>query len=202
MAGKRNWGGTTLTDRKASRRERLLEAGIELLGDEDGPMVSVRAACRTAGLTERYFYESFKDRDEFALAVYEHVGTRAHRTLVEAVAGSPREPRARAEAAVTAFVELMLDDPRKGRVLLLAPMTDPTLSARGVALLPAFAELVREQLPAGTDEADRQMTAIGFVGALTHLFVAYLSGTLQVSRDALIEHCVRLLCRTDTPRPA
>ena len=81
MAGKRNWAGTTLTGRKASRREQLIEAGIELLGDEDGPMVSVRTACRTAGLTERYFYESFTDRDELALAVYEHVGSQAHRTL-------------------------------------------------------------------------------------------------------------------------
>ena len=33
-----------------------------------GPAVTVRAVCRQAGLTERYFYESFTDRDEFVRA--------------------------------------------------------------------------------------------------------------------------------------
>lgn len=193
MTEKRKWSGTTLTDRKALRREQLIEAGIGLLGDEDGSAVTVRAVCRAAGLTERYFYESFTDRDAFVLAVYEYVGAQAHQALVDAVPDSSQDSRKRAEAAVTAFVRLMLDDPRKGRVLLLAPTTDLALSARGVALLPAFASLVREQLPPRTDETDREMTAIGFVGALTHLFIAYLNGMLQVSREALIDHCVRLL---------
>lgn len=194
MTGKRTWGGTTLSDRKAARREQLVEAGIGLLGDKDGSAVSVRAVCRRSGLTERYFYESFVDRDDFVLAVYEHVGAQAHESLVAAVADTAGESEARARAAVTAFVKLMIDDPRRGRVLLLAPTTDSTLSARGVALLPAFAALIREQLPDRTDETDRQLTAIGFVGALTHLFIAYLNGTVRVTREALIDHCVRMLC--------
>jgi AcrR family transcriptional regulator len=197
--GSRTWGGTTLTDRRAARRAQLLEAGLDLLGNEGLPAVSVRAVCRHAKLTERYFYESFADRDELVLAVYEDVGARARQALVDAIPDSTGDPVARAEAAVTAFVELMLDDPRKGRVLLLAPTTDPTLSARGVALLPAFAELVREQLPTRTDELDRQMTAIGLVGALANLFIAYLNGTLRAGRDELVAHCVRLLSRADSP---
>ncbi|WP_158885788.1 TetR/AcrR family transcriptional regulator [Amycolatopsis anabasis] len=196
--GSRTWGGTTLTDRKAARREQLLAAGLDLLGNEGIPAVSVRAVCRHAKLTERYFYESFADREELVLAVYEGVAAQAHQALVDAVPDSSRDPEVRAEAAVTAFVELMLDDPRKGRVLLLAPTTDPTLSARGVSLLPAFAALVREQLPTRTSELDREMTAIGLVGALANLFIAYLNGTLEVSREQLIAHCVRLLSRAET----
>lgn len=198
--GKRSWTGTTLTDRKATRRDLLLDAGIALLGDEEGSAVSVRAACRRAGLTERYFYESFTDRDAFVLAVYEHVAEQAHRTLVEAIPDSAGDPESRADAAVTAFVSLMLDNPDKGRVLLLAPTSDSTLSTRGVALLPAFAALVREQLPPRTDELDREMTAIGLVGALTNLFIAYLNGTLDVTREHLVAHCVRLLIRSAAAR--
>ncbi|QFU90753.1 TetR/AcrR family transcriptional regulator [Amycolatopsis sp. YIM 10] len=191
----RTWGGTTLTDRKAARRAQLIEAGIDLLGAEAGPAVSVRAVCRHAKLTERYFYESFADRDEVVLAAYEHVGQAARQALIDAVEDSSPEPEERARAAVTAFVELIIDDPRKGRVLLLAPLSDPALSSRGVELLPAFAALIREQLPPGAAEVDRNMTAIGLVGALANLFIAYLGGLLEVSREHLIDHCVRLLAR-------
>ncbi|WP_216205015.1 TetR/AcrR family transcriptional regulator [Amycolatopsis aidingensis] len=193
----RTWGGTTLSDRRAARREQLLEAGLELLGTGGSPAVSVRAVCRRAKLTERYFYESFTDREELVLAVYERVAAEAHEVLVRSVSDAPRSATERAEAAVTAFVQLMLDDPRKGRVLLLSPMTDPTLSRRGVELLPAFAALIREQLPGKADELDREMTAIGLVGALANLFIAHLDGSLDASRDRLVAHCVRLLSRAD-----
>ena len=192
----RTWAGTTLDDRKAVRREQLIETGLELLGTEKP--VSVRAVCRHAKLTERYFYESFADREELVLAVYERVGSQAHQALVDAVRETA-EPDARAEAAVTAFVELMVDDPRKGRVLLLAPMTDPALSRRGLELLPAFAELVRGQLSGG-DDVERQMVAVGLVGALGNVFIAYLNGTLQVSRERLVAHCVRLVLGADSGR--
>jgi AcrR family transcriptional regulator len=191
----RTWAGTTLDDRKAARRARLLAAGLDLLGTAGSAAVSVRAVCRHAKLTERYFYENFADREELVVAVYEHVAGQLRQALIDAVPDTRAEPAARAEAAVTAFVELMVDDPRKGRVLLLAPVTDPALSARGVALLPAFAALIREQLPDRMAADEREMTALGLVGALANLFTGYLAGTLRVSRDRLTAHCVDLLAR-------
>jgi AcrR family transcriptional regulator len=192
---KRSWAGTTLTDRKAARRDQLLAAGLDLLGTQGSAAVSVRAVCRHAKLTERYFYENFADREQLVLAVYERVAADARQALVDAVPDARGKPADRAKAAVTAFVELMVDDPAKGRVLLLAPITEPALSARGVALLPAFAALIREQLPERLEGAEREMTALGLVGSLTNLFTAYLGGALKVSRERLIDHCVRLLAR-------
>ncbi|PRX45167.1 TetR family transcriptional regulator [Prauserella shujinwangii] len=189
----RTWAGTTLDDRRAARRRLLLDTGLELLGTGSAAAVSVRAVCRHARLTERYFYENFTDRDELVLAVYDEVVTEAHRALVGAVESSGPGPRQRAEAAVRAFVALILDDPRKGRVLLLSPVTDPTLSRRGVERLPMFAALVREQLADRADEEDREMTATALVGALANVFSAYLAGTLAVSRERLTAHCVRLV---------
>ncbi|PXY30130.1 TetR family transcriptional regulator [Prauserella sp. PE36] len=189
----RTWAGTTLTDRRAMRRRQLLDAGLDLLGSGGSGAVSVRAVCRQSKLTERYFYENFADRDELILAVYEGVVHDAHRTLVEAVDTAGRGAEARAEAAVTAFVTLILDDPRKGRVLLLAPLADPALNRRGTERIPMFAELVREQLSDKVDEGDRAMTATALVGGLANLFTAYLGGSLDVSRERLIAHCVRLV---------
>ena len=72
----------------------------------------MRAVCRAAGLTERYFYESFTDRDEFVRAVYDDVCSASDGGAD--ASDSPRD-------AVERFVALMVDDPARGRVLLLAP---------------------------------------------------------------------------------
>lgn len=190
----RTWSGSTLADRRATRRGQLLDAGLDLLGTGGSGALAVRAVCRRARLTERYFYESFGDREELLLAVYGRVADEAHRALAGAVAAAGPDPRARASAAVNAFVDLITDDPRKGRVLLLEPLADPVLSRRGGELLPAFAALVREQLGGASDaDAEVRMTSIALVGALVHLFVGYLDGTLGVPRDRLVAHCVRLL---------
>ncbi|HEY3711805.1 MAG TPA: TetR/AcrR family transcriptional regulator [Amycolatopsis sp.] len=191
----RTWAGTTLDDRRAARRGQLVSAGLDLLGTEGSAAVSVRAVCRQAKLTERYFYESFADREELVAAVYEHVGEQAREALAAAVRDAP-DGRQRAERAVTAFVELVLDDPRLGRVLLLAPLTDPALTRRGLHLMPVFAALVGEQLTRG-DETGRRLVAIGLVGALSNIFIAHLDGTLRIGRERLVAHCVRLVLEAD-----
>jgi AcrR family transcriptional regulator len=211
-ADERVWGGTTLDARRQSRRERLLEVGFELLGGPDGAAaVTVRSVCRHAKLTDRYFYESFADREELLVAVYDRVGAEAREVLTDAVRAAvsgPATPEALARAAVLAFLGLLTGDPRKGRVLLLAPMSDPTLSARALALQPAFAELVRVQLACtddpgtgmaeagggpGPDELAQRLTAFALIGALTQLFVRWVDGSLAVAADELTEYCVRLL---------
>ena len=116
------WSGVPLRERPALRRDELLSAGITLLGSPDGPGLTVRAVCRAAGLTERYFYESFTDRDEFVAAAYDEVCATAMSTLMES--DSPR-------SAVERFVALMVDDPVRGRVLLLAPEAEPVLARSG-----------------------------------------------------------------------
>lgn len=194
----RTWGGRSLADRRAERRERLLAAAYDLLGTRGAAAVTVRGVCRAARLTERYFYESFADRAELLVAVHAHVAEEARAALAAAVAAAPPEPVARANAAVEAFVELLQDDPRRGRVLLTEVFADEVLTRVGVASIPRFAALLVEQIHVaygadGPDELDAQLTSVALVGALAHLFVAWLDGTLEVSRERLARHVVGLL---------
>lgn len=182
----------TLAQRRETRRAALLSNGIALLGSKDGPAVSVRAVCRTSGLTERYFYESFTDRDEFVRTVYAEVGETGRSALVAAVAAAS-STRERAAAAVDAFVKLMVDDPAMGRVLLVAPLSEPALGGRGLELMPGFVGLVHDQLSAVTDPVDKELVAVGVVGALTNLFIGYLDGAISATRDRLVTHCVNLV---------
>lgn len=178
------WSGVPLPDRQALRRDELIAAGVTLLGSAGGPALTVRAVCRDAGLTERYFYESFGDRDEFVRAVYDDVCNRAVTALMSA--GTPRE-------AVEQFVTLMVDDPVRGRVLLLAPQVEAVLIHSGAEWMPSFIELLQSKLTAISDPVLQKMTATGLIGALTALFTAYLDGRLAASREQFIDYCVELL---------
>jgi AcrR family transcriptional regulator len=178
------WSGVPLPDRQALRRDELIAAGVTLLGSAGGPALTVRAVCRDAGLTERYFYESFSDRDEFVRAVYDDVCNRAVTALMSA--GTPRE-------AVERFVALMVDDPVRGRVLLLAPQVEAVLIHSGAEWMPSFIELLQGKLTAISDPVLQKMTATGLIGALTALFTAYLDGRLAASREQFIDYCVELL---------
>ena len=178
------WSGVPLEDRQALRRDELVAAGVQLLGEESGPAVTVRAACRQAGLTERYFYESFADRDEFVRAVYDDVCTRAMSTLMSAT--TPRE-------AVERFVALMVDDPVRSRVLLLAPAVEPVLVQSGAEWMPGFIDLLQRKLTQIGDPVRQKMIATGLIGGLTTLFTAYLDGSLAATREQFIDYCVEML---------
>jgi AcrR family transcriptional regulator len=178
------WSGVPLPDRQALRRDELIAAGVTLLGSAGGPALTVRAVCRDAGLTERYFYESFSDRDEFVRAVYDDVCNRAVTALMSAA--TPRE-------AVERFVALMVDDPVRGRVLLLAPQVEAVLIHSGAEWMPSFIELLQSKLTAISDPVLQKMMATGLIGALTALFTAYLDGRLAASREQFIDYCVDLL---------
>ncbi|HEY4795002.1 MAG TPA: TetR family transcriptional regulator, partial [Mycobacterium sp.] len=69
----RPYGGVDAADRLATRRARLLEAGLDLLGGDVAADLTVRGVCRQAGVAARYFYESFADKDEFVGAVFDSV---------------------------------------------------------------------------------------------------------------------------------
>jgi AcrR family transcriptional regulator len=178
------WSGVPLEDRQALRRDELVAAGVQLLGEKSGPAVTVRAACRQSGLTERYFYESFADRDEFVRAVYDDVCTRAMSTLMSAT--TPRQ-------AVERFVALMVDDPVRGRVLLLAPAVEPVLVRSGAEWMPNFIDLLQRKLTEIGDPVRQKMIATGLIGGLTTLFTAYLDGRLEATREQFIDYCVEML---------
>jgi AcrR family transcriptional regulator len=178
------WSGVPIENRQALRRDDLIAAGTTLLGGEAGPALTVRAVCREAGLTERYFYESFADRDEFVRAVYDDVCARAMETLMSAT--TPRE-------AVERFVALMVDDPVRGRVLLLAPEVEPVLARSGAEWMPSFIDLLQRKLTTISDPVVQNMAATGLIGALSALFSAYLDGRLAATRKEFIDYCVALL---------
>lgn len=196
----RTWAGRTMAERQEDRRTRLLEAGIALIAAGGGQAVTVRAVCRESGLTSRYFYEQFTDRDDFAVAVFGAVADECAAAVAAAVAQVTSVEEV-AAAAVDAVVGLALDEPDKGRVLFVAPMTDPALFAARDERLPVMAHMIADQFPARDGDEVRALKAASLVGALGHVFYLYVSGVLDVSREVFVAHCVDLLTTIALMRP-
>lgn len=191
------YGGVSAQDRRADRRERLLDAGLELLGTEGWQATTVRGVCQRANLNARYFYESFSGLDELLVAVFERIATEARAAVLQAVDEDPEDFEATVRAAIGAFVALMTDDPRKGRVAFVEALGSEALMRRRLDTLQEFAELlaayVRGLAGAGDpDEETVQLTAQVLLGGLTEALIAWLEGRLHVSREKLVEHCAAL----------
>src|ERR1700760_3307724 len=69
-ASARPYGGLAMAERVAARRARFVEAGVELFGTQGFRGATVRGVCAAAGLTDRYFYESFATLEALLAAVY------------------------------------------------------------------------------------------------------------------------------------
>ena len=107
-------------------------------------------------------------------------------------AKTPRE-------AVEQFVELMVDDPVRGRVLLLAPAVVPILTQSGAEWMPNLIDLLQRKLSQIGDSVLQKMIATSLVGGLTSLFTAYLNGQLGATRGQFIDYCVNMLFITAAP---
>jgi AcrR family transcriptional regulator len=197
----RPYAGVDAGERRAARRARLMEAALDLLGREGWQATTVRAICSQARLTPRYFYESFADRDELLLALFDELAREAAEHVLEAVVSAEHDARAKAGAAIAAFVGLVTDDPRKARVLFVEAMGSEPLARRRFETVRMFARLVAEQGREfygleGNDGALVDTTALMLVGGLAETLLSWLDGSLHVTREQLIEDCTDLFVVT------
>jgi AcrR family transcriptional regulator len=197
----RSYRGASGAERAADRRARLLAAGLDLLGTEGLAATTMTAVCARAGLTERYFYESFPNRDGLLLAVFDEVVEELQRVVLVAVEGAPNDARAKARAAIAAFVELLTDDPRKGRIAVIEAVGSEPIARRRLEALRRFAALIADQARefyAPPRSADRvvELTAFMLVGGLAETLIAWFDGSLEGTREELIEHCTDLYVAT------
>jgi AcrR family transcriptional regulator len=195
------YGGVEASERIAVRRAALIEAALQLLGTEGWSATTVRAVCAQANLTPRYFYESFKDLDELLLAVFDDIAADAAADVLSAVDTAPDDTKAKAHAAIAAFVVFITDDPRRARVLFIEAMGAEPLARRRFATVRMFAGLVAQQARSFyrlSDEPDPlvELTALMLAGGLAESLLAWLDGTLTLTREQLIELCTDLFVAT------
>ncbi len=186
------WVGLSADDRRADRRELLLDAAFELLGTEGWAGTTVRAVCQAARLNPRYFYEGFDDLDGLVVAVYDRLVAQLGDEVMAAVLAAGDDARAQVRAAVGCIVAFVDEDRRRARVLYVEALGNEALNRRRLETahqLVTAVELAAVErygpLPAG--EHIGRIGAAVLVGGAGELIVSWLDGRIEISREQLVD---------------
>ena len=197
----RPYGGLAMEERVAARRARFVEAGVELFGTQGFRGATVRGICAAAGLTDRYFYESFASLESLLAAVYGSLTERFAKRLTEESFASEgwRGDAAAVERQVTAAYELWFDtvrDARVARILLVEILgVSPEMDALYEASARAMAALTIMPL-AGTlpnlklSKARRELLGRALVGAALQVAKMWMTGGYKLARRDVVRTCV------------
>ena len=183
----RPYRGIAANDRVASRRDALMQAGLHVFDTEGWSALSARRVCEAAGLTRRYFYESFQDLDALVAAIFVSITgevTAAIRATIKDEALTLEERMERAVAAGMATLDPLV----KGRFLVAAQRAGGSVTLHRAAVHDEMAMLVRRALCAThqgrqrpIEPADAAIAARMALGAVLALLDCWFEGEVQLS---------------------
>ena len=188
----RRYAGRGADERRAERRRRLLDAGLELFGTRGYAATTIEALYTEARLAPRHFYEQFGGREELLRAVYDEGIEAVTSAVAQARTTAPTDVRGRVEAILTAFAGAMLSDARRARIAYLeAPGTSRRLERHARAVVRGFARVVQEEAESAAargllPERDYSLTAMLLVGGTNAILLDWLGGEQERTIDAIV----------------
>ncbi|WP_405489580.1 TetR/AcrR family transcriptional regulator [Nocardia sp. NBC_00511] len=200
----RKYSGVPLEERVRQRRTAILESALELFGGAGYAATSIKQLCRGAGLTERYFYESFTDREACLAALYDELSEGMRTATGTALAAAEPELGALTVAGIDAFVRYLTADPRRARVVFIEVVgISPAMEQRRHRILREFTDVVTTTWQAGgprtLTRADR-LTATALVGGVNHLLVDWLMDGQRDEPAELTAVCAQLFTAASETR--
>jgi AcrR family transcriptional regulator len=199
----RPYRGLGPDERRAQRRARLIEAAVAVYGERGYRNATVKAVCESAGLTERYFYESFANSDELLIAGFNAVTFGVFGEVMAAAEDAGRSRKARSRAMLQSYFAALQREPRSARVFLV--------EIRGVSreVDKAFDAALREigrqvaQVVAPPQAQDDELLQAGVIGGIIHIALRWIEQGYEPSLDVVTDTALRLgmvLARAPAPR--
>lgn len=197
----RPWRGVGPEQRVAERRERLLAAALEVFATQTFHATKVREVCKAAGLTERYFYESFAGKEELLRELARQIVDDFLAAAAPSLALAASDIDATIDGAVGAAVHSLTDDPRRARILFVEVVgVSPQLEDERREVIATLAEVCRRGVEAaglasGDQSVEIELVARAVIGAAAEILVAYVREELPIDQEQLIDHVRRLMRR-------
>lgn len=195
-SSERTYAGQSTSERAEARRRALIEATLDVAVEGGWRQVTVDRVTERAGLSKRYFYESFSGVDEAAEAVVGRVASDLMGAIVIA-RSQPLEIPELAHATIDALVRHLTEDPRRVRVLFgdLA-MSEASAEHRANAIKLIATDVVtiaREihRAPKIEDPIIEAAAAL-LIGGTGQAILSWLAGDLPGDRDDLVESLAAL----------
>ncbi len=193
----RKYRGMSRDARRAQRRRQFIEAGHVIFGSEGYQAASVKKLCRAAELTERYFYESFKRREDLFAACYDEKLDTLFATLLASLAPDARRIDEVVEGGLLRLFESLRDDSHMARILLIeiygVPYDQQRLYERSIS---RFSDIVlqftQRYIPqAPTDpNVDLGLLATGLVGVCIQMAQRWVIEGCRQSPQQLTANCM------------
>ena len=184
----RSYRGRSALERTEERRERLVEAAITVLAAQ-GERATMTAICHQAGLTERYFYESFANRDAALVAALDHVSDEIATDAVRVLQETAGPVEDRVLAMTRAFAEWAPPGPSAR----WSPWCSRARRAAAGSAQRADRPVRRHRRARGSHVVRRGRVAgrpgpgagIVFIGGLAELVASWLTGEADLDPDQL-----------------
>ena len=187
MISTRLYSGRTPQARQSERRERLWKAGRRLFGTIDYQRVTVLSICKEAGLTQRYFYESYTNTeslfDEVHCRISDRIASMIAITEIARQAGAAEGRR----GLLAAYFTEIRRDPVAARVFLAEPAGD-AFATHQVRLRwqQIFGSLLMSSGSAPASELPA-FVRNGLISALRGISAAWLEEGFATSIDGVTE---------------
>jgi AcrR family transcriptional regulator len=188
----RPYRGVPHDERRAQRRVQLIEAAIAVYGEHGYRLATVKRVCEAAGLTERYFYESFGNSEELLIASYNAVTYAVLDEVVAAGLAAGNHPVARAQAMLHTYFAALQREPLSARVFLV--------EIRGVsrAVDKAFDASLRVigkrvmTLIAPSQVAADPLLEAGMIGGVIHIALRWIEDDYMPPINAAVASALRV----------
>ena len=194
----RLYGGLSAPERRAERRERLLDAGLELFGTVGFLKTTIPMLCSASGVTARHFYEEFDSREALLRTLYDRIAETVLERTVEALRASERSMPDRIHDSTEAYFRFLTSDPRLAQIYTIEAVgMHAELETHRRAKREDFVKkLTKAAARVETSSVDSRLLSAAIAGAAHDLLLEWVLAPRRPSVDKLIETITTLWVRT------
>ncbi|KXO99299.1 TetR/AcrR family transcriptional regulator [Tsukamurella tyrosinosolvens] len=196
----RPWRGVSAEDRRSARRAQLLEACLDVVGDAGVEAVTADAVAQRAGLSKRYFYEAFADREQVLLAALDGL-LEVIRERVAVVLDGEDDVDRRIRRTVETLARVLAEDARTARLFEEAPRVAVLEQHRHNAFR-VFSELLAAGIYADRGAGRAEVTSWFVVAGTVEVLTRWLGGAVPMDEAEVVATIADIGVRLSGPDPS
>ena len=198
----RVYGGRSAVQRRADRRARLLNVGLDLFGTIGFQHTTIPMLCSAAGVTARHFYEDFSSREALLSALYDQISDTMQNAVLAALRAPGGTMHDRIRSGTAAYIRYLTSDLRIARVYVL--------ESRGISeameqrrrewretIIKRLTKATRRLEERGFDtELDSRLVSAALAGAAHDIVLEWILAARRPSTQKMIDTLAALWIRT------
>jgi AcrR family transcriptional regulator len=194
----RMYGGLSAAARRAERRQRLLDAGLELFGTVGFTKTTIPMLCAASGVTARHFYEDFASREALLRALYDEIAHTVFERVVAALRVREKTARERIRSGNAAYFRYLTADLRRARIYTIEAVgMHSELEQHRRALREAFIRKLTQATDRLDDRGvDSRLLSAAIAGAAHDLLLEWVLAARRPPVEKLIATITTLWIRT------